>query len=64
MTVNDLYRFAIEKATELDPRGPEELARHLERIRVEYDGLDEKAKQLFDRERLANLKPSKIRARM
>ena len=54
MTVNDLYRFAIEKATELDPRGPEELARHLERVRDEYDGLDEKAKRLFDTERLTN----------
>jgi hypothetical protein len=54
MTVNDLYRFAIDKATELDPRGSQELARSLERVRVEYDALDEKAKQLFDKERLTN----------
>ena len=51
MTVNDLYRFAIEKATELDPRGPEELARHHAHIATyRKDGGFRLHGRLFDEE--------------
>lgn len=54
MTVQELYRFAIEKGTELDPRGADELARQMGEARDEYEGLDETAKRIFDTERFEN----------
>jgi hypothetical protein len=44
MTIQELYNFAIEKGLELDPRGPEELARQMQTARAEYEGLDEKGR--------------------
>lgn len=54
MTVRELYDFAIEKGVELDPRGADELRRQMDAARAEHEGLDERAKALFDTERLRN----------
>ncbi|MBI5232776.1 MAG: NGG1p interacting factor NIF3 [Deltaproteobacteria bacterium] len=54
MKIKDIYKKAIEKGIDLDPRGAEEVGKDLERAKKEYDELKEKDKKGFDLERLVN----------
>ena len=54
MTIRDLYEFVIERGTQMDPRGPEELARQMQEARAEHDALDDWGRALFDTERFRN----------
>ncbi len=54
MTIRELYEFAIERGMQLDPRGPDELARQMEAVRAEYENLDGVERRLFDTERFSN----------
>ena len=54
MKIKDIYRAAVKRGTELDPRGHEEAAEDLKKATAEFDGLKEKDKKWFDMERLSN----------
>lgn len=54
MKLAELYRKAVEKGIELDPRGPAEVARELERAKKEFDDLKESDRKRYDAERLKN----------
>jgi len=54
MKVKDIYRAAVKRGTELDPRGHEEVGQDIKKATAEFDGLKEKDKKWFDMERLSN----------
>jgi len=54
MTLRELYKFAIKRGMELDPRGPEQLKKWLDDLRERYEGLSGRERELFDTERLEN----------
>lgn len=54
MKIGEIYEKAIKRGMEVDPRGPEEVSRELERAKKEYDDLKEKDRKWFDAERLRN----------
>lgn len=54
MTINDIYKKAVEAGIGLDPRGKDEVLKGLEREKKAFDKLDEKDKKSFDMERLTN----------
>ncbi len=54
MKLGEFYKKAVEAGIKKDPRGEEEVKKELERTKNEYDKLQEKEKQYFDTERLAN----------
>ncbi len=54
MKVRDIYRKAVERGMELDPRGKGVVVKELERTRKDFEGLKEREKRWFDRERLTN----------
>lgn len=54
MKVSDLFKYAIKRGTEKDPRGKAGLERYLEDAKKEYDKLDDPDKWQFDSERLWN----------
>ena len=54
MTLNDIYEFVVKEGINADPRGKEAVDRSLARIKKEYQQLNQKAKEEFDRERLSN----------
>lgn len=54
MRLEEIYRLAIEMGTEADPRGPEEVAKTIEREKASYEKLQPEEKADFDLERLVN----------
>jgi len=54
MTIEEIYRLAIEMGIEADPRGANGVKKALERVKREYEGLSAGEKKEFDRERLTN----------
>ena len=54
MTLQEIYRIAVEKGMAEDARGREEIARVLDEARTAYDALDEEDKPFFDTERFTN----------
>jgi len=54
MTMRELYEFAIERGVALEPRGEQALRRHMADLQNEYEGLEGRAKVLFDDERTRN----------
>jgi hypothetical protein len=57
MKLKDFYRTAIELGKEKDPRGEDEIKRILDEAKAEFEKLDEKEKEIFDKERLENPYP-------
>jgi len=57
MKLKDFYRTAIELGKEKDPRGKDEIKRILDEAKAEFEKLDEKEKEIFDKERLENPYP-------
>jgi putative NIF3 family GTP cyclohydrolase 1 type 2 len=54
MKLKEIYRLAVEKGIENDPRGREAIEKHLAREKEAYEKLDEREKEFFDLERLEN----------
>lgn len=54
MTIEEIYKLAIEKGIENDPRGRKGVEKLLKRRREDYDDLPEKKKEEFDLESLKN----------
>jgi len=54
MKLSEIYKLAINMGIEADPRGKEEVFRHLERVKKDYEELSEKKKARFDKEILEN----------
>lgn len=54
MKLKDIYEKAYKRGIELDPRGTEEVASELERVRKDYADLKESDKKYFDVEKLTN----------
>lgn len=54
MQLQEIYKLFVELGKENDPRGPEELARVLERTRQEYENLKGDLKAYFDQDSLDN----------
>lgn len=54
MKIRDIYEGAVKRGIELDPRGPQEVAKELARAKKEFDDLSEKKKKWYDRDRLTN----------
>ncbi|RJP69752.1 MAG: NGG1p interacting factor NIF3 [Candidatus Abyssobacteria bacterium SURF_17] len=54
MTLGKLYNFSIEWGIRYDPRAREEIRTLLQKQRKGYDKLEQKQKDLFDKERLTN----------
>lgn len=54
MTIEQLYRFAIEYGISQDPRGEEQVMAELKRNREEYRGLSAQKKKEYDAEKLTN----------
>ena len=57
MKLKDFYRTAIELGMEKDPRGKDEIKRILDEAKAEFEKLDGKEKEIFDKERLENPYP-------
>jgi len=57
MKLKNFYRTAIELGKEKDPRGEDEIKRILDEAKAEFEKLDEKEKEIFDKERLENPYP-------
>lgn len=54
MKVKDIFRLAIEKGIEFDPRGPEGVKRMLEKEKKRFNDLKEDDKKFFDQDKLDN----------
>ncbi|MBI5902346.1 MAG: NGG1p interacting factor NIF3 [Deltaproteobacteria bacterium] len=54
MKLGEIYRKAVAKGIELDPRGAAEVARELERAKKDFDDLKERDRKRYDAERLKN----------
>ncbi len=54
MKIKEIYEKAFGWGMEVDPRGSEEVRAELERAKKDFEGLKEKDKERFDRERLIN----------
>ena len=52
MTVREIYDFCIQEGMCVDPRGPEGLRPHFERVKRDYESLSEAGKEQFEKERL------------
>lgn len=52
MKLGDIYKLAIRAGMDADPRGEKRLKKVLADTQKEYDGLKEKDREFFDRERL------------
>ncbi len=57
MKLREFYKRAIELGIEKDPRGRDEIERILNEAKAEYEKLNGKEKEVFDRERLENPYP-------
>lgn len=54
MKIKDIYKSAVERGIELDPRGKAEVEAELKRVKKDFDELKEDKKKDFDKERLTN----------
>ncbi|OEJ13767.1 hypothetical protein BFL38_03195 [Brachyspira hampsonii] len=54
LKINDFYRAAIDCAIDADPRGRETVEKELSSIKKNYDKLDEKNREYFDKDTLFN----------
>ncbi|WP_300369638.1 hypothetical protein [Brachyspira sp.] len=54
LKINDFYKAAIDCAIDADPRGREIVEKELENIKKEYNKLDDKKKEYFDKDTLFN----------
>ncbi|MCX6800295.1 MAG: hypothetical protein NT091_04080 [Candidatus Falkowbacteria bacterium] len=54
MTIEEIYKLSIEMGIKSDLRGEEKVKNYLDRIRKNFNKLDEKTKQKFDLEKLIN----------
>ncbi|WP_232817766.1 hypothetical protein [Brachyspira hampsonii] len=54
LKINDFYRAAIDCAIDADPRGRETVEKELNNIKKNYDKLDEKNREYFDKDTLFN----------
>jgi len=54
MTLREICEFAVNRGMDLDPRGREALERQLRERAEEFAGLEGKARDLFDQERMRN----------
>ena len=54
MKIGEIYKKAVERGIELDPRGKDDVLKELENAKKEFEELKESKKEYFDRERLAN----------
>ena len=54
MKLKDLFKLAIEKGIDTDPRGREKVLEELDKRRKKYDNLEQDKKDEFDVERLVN----------
>ena len=54
MKLKELYRFAVEKGIQADPRGRDQVMKDLDRRRKKFDELKEEEKNRFDVEKLTN----------
>lgn len=54
MKIRELYEKAIAKGIELDPRGADEVRKELEREKKDFEGLRDKDKRFFDKDKLSN----------
>ncbi len=54
MRIRDIYKFAIEKGIEKDPREKKEIEEYLEKMRRDYDKLSNKEKLCYDEDKLRN----------
>lgn len=54
MKLRDIYKRAVEKGIEKDPRGREEVQKFLEATRKKFENLPEKEKKFFDTTSLEN----------
>ncbi len=54
LTVEKLYNFAVDWGIRHDPRGRQLIKSLLKKQRDEYEKLDKKQKELFDKEKLSN----------
>ena len=54
MKIKDIYFKAVKRGMALDPRGSAEVAEDLKAAKKEFEGLSDKKKKWFDKERLTN----------
>jgi len=54
MKIKEIYNLAIQKGTEADFRGKEEIEKILKRLKEKYEKMEEEEKEEFDLERLIN----------
>jgi putative NIF3 family GTP cyclohydrolase 1 type 2 len=54
MRIKEVYEKAYKRGIELDPRGVDEVAMDLERVKKDYSEMKEKEKEFFDIESLKN----------
>ena len=54
MKLGEIYRFAVEKGMEKDPRGKKKILDELKKVKEKYEKMDKKEKEGFDREKLTN----------
>ena len=54
MKVAEVFDLAIKLGTAADPRGQKGVARHLARMKKQFDRLSAKEKEFFDKEKLTN----------
>jgi putative NIF3 family GTP cyclohydrolase 1 type 2 len=54
MKIGEIYRFAVEKGMEKDPRGKKKILDELKKNKEKYEKMDKKEKERFDTEKLKN----------
>lgn len=54
MKLSKIYEFVVKEGIAVDPREKESVTKDLARAKKEYDELEEKDKEIFDKERLVN----------
>ena len=54
MKLGDIYKNAVDIGIKMDPRGKDKVKKELLRTKKEYDGLNAKNKEFYDKERLVH----------
>ena len=54
MKLGEIYRFAVEKGIEKDPRGKKKILNEIKKIKEKYEKMSKEEKEDFDREKLSN----------
>ena len=54
MKLGEIYRLAVERGTEKDPRGKKKILDELKKIKEKYEKMNKEEKENFDKERLTN----------